>query len=80
MQAVEKMGLMVMVCVGLVCVLVCKMLGDLSKATEVQEGIFSLADLYCVFLFISIHIVSLPTFISFGFVRFQQNELYVSFR
>ena len=29
------------------------------------------------FLFISIHIVSLPTFTSFGFVRFQQNELSV---
>ena len=83
MQAVEKMGLycqskclIVMVCVSLVCVLVCKMLGDLSKATEVQGGIFALADLYFVF-FISIHIVSLPTFTSFGFVRFQQNELSV---
>ena len=56
MQAFEKMGLycqskclIVMVCVGLVCVLVCKMLGDLSKATEVQGGIFALADLYFVF-------------------------------
>ena len=41
--------LIVMVCVGLVCVLVCKMLGDLSKETEVQGGIFALADLYFVF-------------------------------
>ena len=80
MQAFEKMGLycqskclIVMVCVGLVC----KMLGDLSKATEVQGGIFALADLYFVFFIFSIHIVSLPTFTSFGFVRFQQNELSV---
>ena len=78
MQAFEKMGLycqskclIVMVCVGLVCVLVCKMLGDLSKATEVQGGIFALADLYFVFLFLHILCLSqlLPLLVLFVFSR-----------